>query len=156
MTGDATVLAALQRLLKSEFTSMAQYRAHAQVFKNQGYKPLKHKLHGFFHEEDHHSKQLINRFLFLGGEQNATDFVPDAPKLATDVVAIFAADLERELQVVKDYNAGVKTAEYASDQGTAKLLRNILAEEEKHVLYLEEQLSLIRDIGKADYLSTKV
>lgn len=156
MKGNLEVIRTLNGLLKSEQSAMAQYRIHAQMLRNAGYKALKHALHGFFYEENHHSKELLNRILFLGGMPAPEDLVAEPPKFGTEVASIFAADLERELRAVADYNRAVEVAESVKDNGTAKLLRHILAEEEAHAFWLETQLALIKEIGRSAYLSTKL
>jgi bacterioferritin len=156
MKGDAKVIDALKALVQSEFTAMASYRAHAQILRNAGYKNLKHRLHGYFYEENTHSKELLNRLLLIGGTPDASNFVADVPRIVTDVVAIFTADLALENKAIEDYNGAVEVAEAASDNVTAKLLRHILKEENDHAEWLGKQLAIISDIGRQNYLANNV
>lgn len=156
MKGDAAVIAKLKELLQSEFTAMAQYRVDAQVLRNQGFKNLKHYLHGLFYEENTHSKELLNRMLLIGGVPDPSNFVADPPVVAVDVVDIYQKNLALENDAVSRYNRAVRVAEDADDNVTAKLLRHILKEETAHAEWLEAQLSIIRKVTKENYLVDNV
>jgi bacterioferritin len=57
---------------------------------------------------------------------------------------------------VAEYNAAIAAARKAGDNASADLLQAILADEEEHVDFLEEQLSLIENIGMQNYLAQQV
>jgi bacterioferritin len=57
---------------------------------------------------------------------------------------------------VAAYNEAIAVCRKAGDQASAELLQEILADEEGHVDYLEEQLGLIEQIGIQNYLAQKV
>ena len=151
----AKVIAALKKLLKAEFTAIAQYRLHAQFFRNAGYFNLKHALHELYGDESDHSKQLMNRILFLGGTVDPADVVADVPKMGSDVSTIIAADLDFEKQTVADYNAAIDVATADKDNGSVELLTDILEEEEKHLFWAQRQVSQIAELGKQNYLTTQ-
>ena len=153
---DAEVIAELHRLIKSEISAMAQYRLHAQILRNQGFQALKHKLHHIWYDENHHSKELMNRLLFLGEQPQPEDLVADPPEVGEDAHAMFLLNLAKEKQAIEDYNAATEKAMDAGDNGTAKLLRHILKEEEGHAYWLEKQIAIIVRIGEANYLATKL
>jgi bacterioferritin len=156
MQGNEKVLASLKTLVQTEFTAMAQYRASAQILRNAGYKGLKHKLHGFFYDENDHSKMLLNRLMILGGESSPKDYVADEPKVVTDVVAIFSALLALEVQSIADYNDAIALASDVKDANTEDILEEILCEEEKHAAWFDKQLRIISDIGRPNYLAQYV
>jgi bacterioferritin len=72
------------------------------------------------------------------------------------VKAQFQNDLALEKNAVAEYNAGIATCRKAGDHASADLLQVILADEEGHVDFLEEQLSLIEAIGIQNYLAQQV
>jgi len=156
MKGDAAVIAKLKELLQSEFTAMAQYRVDAQILRNEGFKNLKHYLHGLFYEENTHSKELLNRLLLIGGVPEPSNFVANAPSISIDVVDIYQKNLALENDSISRYNKAVRIAEDADDNVTAKLLRHILKEENGHAEWLEAQLSIIRRATKENYLADNV
>jgi bacterioferritin len=101
-----------------------------------------------------HAETLIERILFLEGTPNLNDM----PKLnvGRDVKAQFQNDLALEKNAVIEYNAAIATARKAGDNASADLLQVILTDEEEHVDFLEEQLSLIENIGIQNYLAQQV
>jgi bacterioferritin len=101
-----------------------------------------------------HAEKLIEHILFLEGTPNLNDM----PKLnvGKDVKAQFQNDLALEKNAVAEYNAGIATCRKAGDHASADLLQVILADEEGHVDFLEEQLSLIEAIGIQNYLAQQV
>lgn len=152
MKGNADVLSTLRVLLKSEQTAMAQYRVDAQVLRNAGYLGLKHKLHGYFYEENDHAKKLLNRLLLLGGAVASSDMVAEAPQVSDDVQAILTNNLALESKAIEDYNAAIKQSTAAGDDVTSKILRHILCEENNHAAWLEKQLGYIKKLGIENYL----
>jgi bacterioferritin len=152
MKGNADVLSTLRVLLKSEQTAMAQYRVDAQMLRNAGYISLKHKLHGYFYEENDHSKKLLNRLLLLGGTPDASNLVAEAPQVSDDVQAILNNNLALEYKAIEDYNAAIKQSTAAGDDVTSKILRHILCEENGHAAWLEKQLAYIKKLGIENYL----
>jgi bacterioferritin len=80
------------------------------------------------------------------------------PKLVVgrDVKSQFENDLALEKNAVAEYNAAVAAAREAGDNASAELLKILLADEEDHVDYLEEQLSLIDNIGIQNYLAQQI
>jgi len=61
-------------------------------------------------------------------------------------------DLRLELDAVAMYNKLTTLATEMHDQGSAELFKKLLKDEEGHVDGLEEQQTLIKDLGLANYL----
>jgi bacterioferritin len=82
----------------------------------------------------------------------------ELPKLnvGKDVKQQFENDLALEKGAVADYNAGIATCRKAGDNASADLLETILKDEEGHVDFLETQLSLIEQMGLANYLAQQL
>jgi bacterioferritin len=66
--------------------------------------------------------------------------------------------LDRELEVgaVARLNKGIALCVDVADNGSRELLEDILVSEEKHLDWLETQLSLVESIGEAHYLAQQV
>ncbi len=135
--------------------AMAQDKVHAQTYRFAGYICLKHKLHGYFYDEHHHSKMLLNRLLFLGGSIDGV-VLEGMPDTSSDVTSMMAADVMLATELVGALNAAVKVAEANDDNGTAVIFLKILKCEEKHCEWLEKQQRLISVLGKQTYLSEKL
>ncbi len=74
--------------------------------------------------------------------------------IGADVPKIFANDHAAELEAVEKYNAAIKVAVEAGDNGTKEMLDAILVDEEDHLDYIETEQSKIEQMGLAFYLST--
>jgi bacterioferritin len=155
MKGSPNVIKALCGLVKLEATSMAQFRLQAQVLRNDGYKRLKHKLHGYFYSANDRSKKLINRILLLGGEAEPRDIVANPPTIGVDVVQMFSADVGMLGSSVMATNLANREAFNANDNGTCHMLHKMIEEKEKEQKWLEMQLSIIDEVGKAEYLADR-
>jgi bacterioferritin len=154
MKGKPEVIEVLAKMLKEELGAISQYFIHAEMCENWGYKKLSDHTKKESISEMKHAEKLIERILFLDGTPNLNDM----PKLVVgkDVKQQFENDLALEKNAVAEYNAGIATCRKAGDNASSDLLQAILAEEEDHVDFLEEQLSLIAQVGIQNYLALQV
>jgi bacterioferritin len=154
MKGDSDIIALLNEVLTGELTSVNQYWVHAKMAQNWGY----HRLHEHVRKESidemKHADELIERILFLDGIPNVQRLgrinigqtIPEQLKL----------DLALESDAIPRLNNGIKLCRDRGDNGSEDLLVRILVSEEKHVDWLEAQLSQIAQIGEAHYLAQQV
>lgn len=154
MKGKPEVIEALAKMLKEELGAISEYFIHAEMCESWGYKKLSDHTKKESINEMKHAEKLIERILFLEGTPNLNDM----PKLnvGKDVKAQFTNDLALEKNAVIEYNAAIATCRKAGDNASADLLQVILTDEEEHVDFLEEQLSLIDNIGIQNYLAQQV
>jgi bacterioferritin len=154
MKGNERVIATLNNLLSDELTAVNQYMVHAGMDQNWGYEKLHDAVEKRAITEMKHAEKLIDRLLFLDG----VPIVSSLKKIniGANVEAQLANDLEAEVDAVKGYNAGIKTAAEAGDNGTRDLLEGILADEEEHLDWLEAQHDQIAQMGISDYLGEQL
>ena len=154
MKGKPEVLKVLQEMLKEELGAISQYFLHGEMCQNWGYTKLYEHTKKESINEMKHAEELTERILFLEGHPN----LGELPKLniGKDVKQQFENDLALEKDAVAAYNDAIALCRKAGDQASADLLQEILADEEGHVDFLEEQLSLIDQIGIQNYLAQKV
>ncbi len=154
MKGKPEVLEVLAKMLKEELGAISQYFVHGEMCENWGYKKLSEHTKKESINEMKHAEKLIERILFLEGMPNLNDM----PKLnvGKDVKQQFLNDLALEKGAVAEYNAGIAACRKAGDNASSDLLEEILADEEDHVDFLEEQLGLIEQIGIQNYLAQQV
>ena len=154
MKGKPEVIEVLAKMLKEELGAISEYFIHAEMCESWGYKKLSAHTKKESINEMKHAETLIERILFLEGTPNLNDM----PKLnvGRDVKAQFQNDLALEKNAVIEYKAAIATARKAGDNASADLLQVILTDEEEHVDFLEEQLSLIENIGIQNYLAQQV
>ena len=154
MKGKAEVIEVLARMLKEELGAISQYFIHGEMCENWGYKKLADHTKKESINEMKHAEKLIERILFLEGTPNLNDM----PKLVVgkDVKSQFQNDLALEKNAVVEYNEGIAACRKAGDNASADLLQVILNDEEEHVEFLEDQLSIIDGIGIQNYLAQQV
>jgi len=154
MKGKPEVLEVLAKMLKEELGAISQYFIHAEMCENWGYKKLSEHTKKESINEMKHAETLIERILFLEGTPNLNDM----PKLVVgkDVKSQFQNDLALEKDAVTEYNAAIATCRKAGDHASAEMLQVILADEEEHVEFLEDQLGLIESMGIQNYLAQQV
>lgn len=150
MKGNPNVLKALNTALKGELTAINQYFLHARMLENWGItKMAKHEYKESI-EEMQHADRIIQRILLLEGLPN----VQDLGKLfiGQDVKEVIESDLKLEVEGIKNYREGIKTAEEAGDYVTRDLFLSILRDEEGHQDHLETQLDLIKQMGLQNFI----
>ena len=154
MKGKPEVIEVLAKMLKEELGAISQYFIHAEMCENWGFDKLGDHTKKESINEMKHAEKLIERILFLEGTPNLNDM----PKLVVgkDVKSQFQNDLALEKNAVAEYNSAIAACRKAGDHASADLLQAILADEEGHVDYLEEQLSLIDSVGIQNYLAQQV
>ena len=154
MKGKPEVLKALQNMLEEELGALNQYFLHSEMCENWGYGLLSKRVKKLSINEMKHAEELIERMLFLEGTPNLSEL----PKLSIgkDVKQQLENDLALELGAVTDYNEAIAACRKAGDNGTADFLKGILADEEGHVDFFEEQLGLIEQLGMQNYLAQQL
>jgi bacterioferritin len=65
-------------------------------------------------------------------------------------------DLEVEKAAIKALNAGIELCRSLGDNGSRELLEDILLGEEEHANWLEAQLTLLAQVGEANYLAQQI
>ncbi len=154
MKGQPAIIDLLNELLTNELTAINQYFIHARMCQNWGYERLWKKIRAESIDEMKHADQLIARILFLEG-------IPNLQKLGKVTVGEtvpeqFKLDVALEYAAIANLNAGVEAARAIGDNGTRELLEGILHAEEEHTDWLETQLSLLEQLGEANYLAQQL
>lgn len=154
MRGNDKVVSLLNDVLRSELIAISQYFLHAEMQEAWGYG----KLGGFIKkqsiDEMKHAEKVIERILFLDGTPGIGMKLP--LKTGANVKAQLESDLSLEHEAYTHYNAAIKTCVEEGDNTSADLIRTLLADEEKHIDFLEAQLHLINEIGIQNYLTKQM
>lgn len=154
MKGHPKVIDALNEILTGELTAINQYFLHARMCTHWGYERIGKAIYEESIDEMKHAQKLVDRILFLDG-------LPNLQKLGTlnigqTVPEALTADLGLEGQAIPLLKKSIELCYQVSDHGSRELLEAILIEEERHVDWLESQLSLINDLGKEGYLAQQI
>lgn len=153
-TPDKAIVKALNEILTGELTAVNQYFLHAKMCGDWGFAALHDYVRAESIDEMRHAEWLIERILFLNG-------VPNVQRLGKVTIGEtvreqFELDLQMEYQAIPRLKRAIELVDEKEDHGTRVLLEKILVSEEEHVDWLEEQLTLIEQVGLQNYLAQQI
>lgn len=154
MKGNKQVIDVLSQVLRKELTGINQYYLHAKMCENWGYQRLYKIIREESIEEMKHADRVIERILFLEGTPSVTSY--DKITIGSNVKQQLENDLGLEMAALAVLRPGIKTCLEASDDASRELLEHILADEEKHVDWIESQLHQIEEVGYQNYLAQQI
>jgi bacterioferritin len=154
MKGKPEIIDALNEILTGELTAVNQYFVHARMCENWGYEKLWKHVREESIEEMKHADILIERVLYLEGIPNVQRL--SKINIGQTVPEQLKLDLEVERQAIPRLNTAIELCRSLGDNGTRHLLEEILESEEKHVNWLEAQLSLLEQVGEPQYLAQQI
>ena len=145
MRGDARVIEYLNRGLRSELTAINQYWLHYRILDNWGYKAFAKTWREESIEEMRHADRLVARILFLDGQPNMQSL--DQLRIGRGVKEIIECDLAAEVDARTLYLEAARYCDTVNDRVSRTLFEEITTDEEKHIDFLEAQLTLIDHLG---------
>jgi len=151
VNGDKKVIALLNEQLTAELTAINQYFLHARMQANWGYSKLAAYTEKESIDEMRHAERLTDRILFLDGLPNYQKL--SALRIGQTVPEQLRADMAVEQEAVDRLRSGIETCRASGDVTSALLFEEILADEERHIDYLETQLALVDTLGEQLYLA---
>jgi bacterioferritin len=151
MQGDARVIELLNEQLTAELTAINQYFLHAKIQENAGWVKLARYTRSESIDEMRHAERVTDRILFLEGLPNYQRLSP--LRIGQSVREMFASDLAVELEAVGRLRPGIDYMRSVGDVTSARIFEDILADEERHVDYLETNLALLDSLGEPLYLA---
>ena len=105
-------------------------------------------------QEMRHAEKLIGRIIFLEGTPNVSRL--NQLNIGADVETQHKNDRAAEEAAIKAYNAAIRLAVDAGDNGTREQLDSFLEDEEEHIDWLETQLDQIQQMGIQSYLVEQI
>jgi bacterioferritin len=151
MEANTKALANLQTAVSMEIAAVHQYLLHAHVVEEWGLTTLAAKMREEMQEELGHADAYMQRIMFLKGNPAVTASKP--PQRAQALKDLFESDLRDEESSIKFYTEAAQAADKASDIGTRCLFEKTALDEERHMAWLELQLSLLRRMGEPAYFA---
>ena len=150
MQGDAKVIELLNDALKNELTAINQYWLHYRVLDNWGIDKLAEYERHESIDEMKHADRIAERILFFEGLPNFQAL--GRLRIGENVEEILKADLEAEQEGALVYRELIAHCESVRDFVTRDLAREILADEEKHIDFIETQFEMIARMGLQNYI----
>jgi len=154
MKGDSEVVKALNEVLTAELTAINQYFIHSRMCGNWGYRRLAAKKREESIGEMKDAQTIMDRILYLEGIPNVQKLNP--VRVGEDPVEQHRNDLAVETEAIVRLNKAIKLCVEKGDNGTRDMLESILRDEEESADWLEGQLHIIEEIGKAAYLAEQI
>jgi bacterioferritin len=123
--------------LAREYQAIIAYVVYSQVLKGAEYMSVAKELEVHAGEELQHAIIIAKQIDYLGGMPTATA----APvKLSEDAVEMLRADLENERVTINSYRERVKQCEALEEFAMAEHIREILIQEQEHLIDLSTAL----------------
>jgi bacterioferritin len=154
MKGDSKVIEILNEVLTAELTAINQYFVHGEMCENWGFERLHRIIRKHSIGEMKHAEEVIERVLFLEGVPNVQRL--GKINIGENIEEVFKSDYALELEALPRLQEGIELCRQAGDNNSRHLLEEILQEEEKHVDWLEAQMSLIQQVGLQNYLAAQI
>jgi bacterioferritin len=145
MKGDTRVVEYLNRGLRHELTAVNQYWLHYRLLDNWGFKDLAKKWREESIEEMRHADRFVERIIFLEGFPNLQ--VLDPLHIGQSIKEVLDADLQAEYSARALYQEAATYCASVHDYVTRDLFEELMADEEKHIDFLETQLDLVAKLG---------
>ncbi len=120
---------ALNEDIALELGAITQYMWHHIMATGLESPEIKIKFREISIQEMIHAERFAERISYLGGTPTIE---PAAIKMGGDLKSMIKDDLEGERHAIKKYKADLKIAREEADVGTAKMLEEIIIEEEAH------------------------
>lgn len=154
MRGDQKVIEQLNTALCGELNAIVQYMVQAETCQNWGCDRLAGLTKARAIEEMHHAEALIERIVFLDAAPEVN--IPLKPTIGADVTKQLEAGLADETNAIREYNDASAICREAGDNGSRELFERLLHDEERHVDFLEAQLTAIKQMGIGPYLAEQM
>jgi bacterioferritin len=154
MKGHERVIEALNELLTLELTVINQYFLHSKMCEDWGYARLAARFRAVSREEMDDAEEIIERILFLEGVPNMQRL--GAVTIGEGVSEQLRLQLEAERRALELLAKGIAVSTEAGDEASREFFAGRLQEEEGHVNWLETQLSLLEQVGEANYLAQQL
>lgn len=130
---------ALNEDLSREYQAIISYVNYSQVLKGAAYMNIADELAVHAAEELSHALQVSNHIDYLGGMPSVT---PKPVKTSEKAEDMLRFDLENEKETIRQYRRRVKQADELNEFAITESLRNILVQEQDHLIALATALGI--------------
>ncbi len=149
MADKQATIDALQAIVTGLAANSFGHRIQSKVFAGLGFQTLGDKYATHATEEMDFVEQFMDRILDLGGEIKQ-EAQPEAP-IYTDIIEFIEADYNVSVEGIAVLNQLMDSGIF--DNTTYDLMKLYLKDEEEDMYWSEQQLDLVKMIGKENYLT---
>ena len=135
--GRQELIDALNGDLAREYQAIIAYVVYSQVLKGAEYMAIAKELETHAAEELSHALIIANQIDYLGGQPAV---VPKPVKTSEKAREMLRFDLENEAETIRQYRQRVKQCEALSEFAMAEHIREILKDEQEHLIDLATAL----------------
>jgi bacterioferritin len=150
---DTTVTDVLNDLIGRYWTALAQHQTHLALVDSWGLHGLARSLEAHIADEPATLRFLLERLLDLDGSPT---FTIGQPTIGTTLREVLDTDLEAQRQVRPGLNAAAEAAGAAHDATTRTLIERVLADEERHLSWLQTEVDLLDRVGETLYVASRL
>jgi bacterioferritin len=125
--------------LAREYQATIAYVVYSQVLKGAEYMNIAAELEKHAGEELQHAITIAKQIDYLGGTPGV---VPEAVKVTDDNKEMLRADLNNETNTIRNYRERIRQCEQLGEFAMAELIREILIEEQDHLIALATALGI--------------
>src|SRR5262249_3137336 len=123
--------------LAREYQAIIAYVVYSQVLKGAEYMSIAKELEAHAQEELQHAFIIAKQIDYLGGVP-VTE--PEAVEISNDPRALLRFDLENEAETIVNYRKRVRQADALGEFALAEQIRQILVQEQEHLIDLATAL----------------
>jgi bacterioferritin len=134
-----TFIDALNEDLSREYQAIIAYVNYSQVLKGAAYMNIADELAVHAAEELSHALQVANHIDYLGGMPSVT---PKPVKTSEKAEDMLKFDLDNEKETIRNYRRRVKQADELNEFAISESLREILVQEQDHLIALATALGI--------------
>jgi bacterioferritin len=152
-TQSTAVTEMLNELLAGYWAGYAQHRTHVVLVESWGLHELAAAMAKRIADEPATIAALLNRLLDLGG---APAFTIPKLNIGASLREVLEKDLDTQRGTRPGLNRAAEVASTAHDATTRILVETILADEERHLTWLETEVDLYHRLGEALYMAHRL
>jgi bacterioferritin len=134
-----SLIDALNGDLSREYQAIIAYVNYSQVLKGAAYMNIADELAVHAKEELDHALALSNHIDYLGGMPSVTPVKVKTSEVAQEMLRF---DLDNEHETIRQYRRRVKQAESLNEYAIAESIREILIQEQDHLVALATALGI--------------
>jgi len=125
--------------LSREYQAVIAYTVYSQVLKGAKYMNIAKELESHAKEELDHALKVSKQIDYLGGQPTGT---AKPVKLSDKAEEMLKADLENERVTIANYRTRVRQADAMGEFALSEVLREILVQEQDHLIDLATALDI--------------